>query len=431
MSSSLSISLSSSSASSPSLSRPFSAGDFSPPPSPTAVSASASTARDRLNLLLASTTFLGPTTARQRTRLDRSSLVQRNLEIQAQLLLIDEQLEELPSQSDATDGAEGAADVAARLQQLYAESDTLVEESDEVETVLYEKWRLKSGGRMWLVDEMREAAVVGERLAKGTRGKLGGQKVAAREASEGERKEEVEEMKEEMKEEVKEEVKEDGQEESKSGDVEEVVIIDDSNDAEMQQADHTTDAAPTSRRSTPASRRGRGRSRRRLTAPLSQRKRQSKSDAAMLARLNAQADENERRRQERAEVNKGSLLGQLYQYFDREIDVDRVAPHREAEDDEDEQEEGADQSSKVSELTDAIGKVGLTSMQPCLISEALPDLRSMVCSAAHAGAPADCWTCSDHCCAVQVDVKESAGAADAAQLADTPLPESAATNGKA
>ena len=58
----------------------------------------------------------------------------------------------------------------------------------------------------------------------------------------------------------------------------------------------------------------------------------------MLARLDAQADENERRRQERAEVNKGSLLGQLYQYFDREIDVDRVAPRREQETDEQREE---------------------------------------------------------------------------------------------
>ena len=331
MSSGLSLSLSTSA--SPSLSHPSllssAEADFSPPPSPTAVNTSASTVRDRLQLLLSTTSFLGPTTARQRAHLDKSSLIQRNLEIQAQLLLIDEQLEELPSESEG-------AEVRGQLARLYEESDALAEESDEVETLLYEKWRLKSGGRMWLVDEMREAAVVGERLARGTKGRLGGEKVVSVRVEESESKESVEEV-EEAKEEEKEERKEGDMDESKERDVDDPQPVNDSNDAAMQGTDATADSTAPTLSTTPVSRRGRRR-RGRLTAPVSKRKRQSKSDAAMLARLNAQADENERRRQERAEVNKGSLLGKLYQYFDTEIDVDRVAPRREQETDEQREE---------------------------------------------------------------------------------------------
>ena len=290
----------------------------SPPPSLLSSSHALSTARSRLQSLLSSSQWLGVTTARQRQRLPKDLLIQRNLEIQAQQLLIDEEYDSLLDSS--TSPPSSAASLSALLAALDRESDELAEESDEIETRLYEKYHLRGGGRMLIVDEMEEARAIGERLARDMRGGITGDRPrgGGPRASEEQKQPEREELKEEVKQEEAEQVMDVAPPEEKAERGEET-------EARIRPMDEddavsTGVTRPSAAMSRAKGGKGRGRTRG---------KRVSQSHQAVLERLHAQADANENARKERAEVNKEGLLGRLYAFFDEYVDVDGdVGPAR-------------------------------------------------------------------------------------------------------
>ena len=298
---------------------------LSPPPPPSSSSfsssssSSTSSARARLQLLLQTSSWLGSTTPHQRLRLPQSLLIQRNLEIQAQLLLIDEEY-------DAILSAAPASEAAAMLAGLDQEADELAQESDEIETRLYEKFHVRGGGRVLVLDEMQEAGMIGEQLGRGTRATMAGKPrpLAPSLTGAGERKEREE----------KAERKEEPQPPPPA-----VGGADTGDDAAPSASPLSSPFSPTHPPST--RRRSRGRNQRR------QPKRPSRSDRAMLARLNAQADANEASRKERAEVNKEGLLGRLYAFFDEWVDSDRAQPQLTDEEREERRRRAADKRKAV------------------------------------------------------------------------------------
>ena len=126
-------------------------------PSAASCAASASIVRARFDTILENTEEVGPTTPSQRSRLPKDLLLQRNLEIQRQLLHMDSSYDELlESKPEKWEQS---------VRRLDALSDSLAEESDEIETLLFEKFRVRGGGRTLASDEGLEAAQFGASMA--------------------------------------------------------------------------------------------------------------------------------------------------------------------------------------------------------------------------------------------------------------------------
>jgi len=126
-------------------------------PSEAALAASDETVGRRFRTMLADTQPVGPTTARQRASMPKDLLLQRNLEIQAMQHSFDAQYEPLLRNKPA--GWERLVSA------LDSAMDELAEESDEVETLLFEKFRVRGGGRMLISDDVLDAAREGQAIA--------------------------------------------------------------------------------------------------------------------------------------------------------------------------------------------------------------------------------------------------------------------------
>ena len=227
---------------------------------------------------LCQSVYIGATTAAERDRMDKSLLIQRNLEIAAEHMSLDAEYEE------ALDGA-GDGDA---LRALDEQADALTAESDEIETLLFEKFCLAGGGRIMSSDEQLEAARIGQEIGNRSRSAPQPQRQSIAEETESS-------------------LSDDDNDETATADVVDASALPPSTSVERLAT-----------------------KRRRSDQVSEPRKKQivSRSDSAMLQRLDSAHEETRQRRQERAEVASTQLLGRLLTFFDKYIDTDIDADKR-------------------------------------------------------------------------------------------------------
>ena len=186
---------------------------------------------------------------------------------------------------------------AVRL--LDEKNDALAEESDEIETLLFEKFRVVGGGRSLLSDEIVQAANYGASMADSHRQRgLPIPKLSAPITLPGSK----------QNEEVYDRVPMSAASStSRTAELLPAAAADE--DEEMATGDASKSTGATAAAST--------------DAPLKYSKK-SRADAAVIERLDAAQKATTARRAERKEKEKDSLLGQYMQHFDKFIDVDRV-----------------------------------------------------------------------------------------------------------
>ncbi|ETO25768.1 snf2 histone linker phd ring helicase [Reticulomyxa filosa] len=90
--------------------------------------------------------FVGKTTKQTRQRLSKESLIQRNIEITVEQRELEQKIEVLLNQTHESNDDKWLQE----RDKLYAQDDTLARESDAIEDILYTKFGVQGGGRIFM-----------------------------------------------------------------------------------------------------------------------------------------------------------------------------------------------------------------------------------------------------------------------------------------